>query len=104
MAKTDFQKSVDAAKAKMEARKSETEKEDLETMVPLVGSVMGKAAGALEEARYIRDNLTKDMPMVTEVNQAINVLEFTLGKAYATGVQRLADLNGEEPEELPPEQ
>lgn len=103
MAKTEFEKNVDKAKAAMEARKSETEKEDLETMLPLVGSVMSKAESALKEARYIRDNLTKEMPMVTEVNQAINVLEFTLGKAFAEKTQRLADLNGDEPEPLPEE-
>ena len=92
MAKTNFEKAVDAAKASIDGRKAETAVEDLEMMLPLVGSVMQKAEAALVEARYIRDNLPPELPIVAEVGQAINSLEFTLGKKFQEESARLAEL------------
>lgn len=94
MAKTNFQKSVDAAKESIDSRNSKTEKADLELVLPIVGVIMQGVGPAVLDVKYAIDNLDPSLPLVAELNQCMNVMSFTLSKAFKEKTARLAELNG----------
>jgi len=99
MAKTDIQKKVDAAKVSIDSRNSETEKADLEMMIPIVGEIISKVQAGLDEAKYAVSQLDPSLPLVKELSQSVQVVEFTLGKKFSEKNIRLQELSA--PEQSP---
>ena len=101
MTKSAFQKTVDEAKATFAARKSETEREDLEMIVPNVGAIIAKVGPGLEDAKYMVAELDNSLPLIQELSQTLNVANNILAKAYATAAARLEELATNAPAEEP---
>lgn len=101
MAKTNFQKTVDASKASLDQRAAETEREDLEFVLPVVGEIVAEAAPVMEKAQYVLNEFPHTLPLMGSLNQTVNVMSNILGKAFAQSTARLEELKGETPAEDP---
>ena len=95
MAKTQFQKDVDAVKAVLVKNESDAERENLELTVPIIGQIMAKVSAGIDDAKYMVAELGTTLPLMTELSQTVNVAENVLGNSFAEKAARLAELQGD---------
>jgi len=92
MAKTTFQKNLDAAKARHEEMKAENDQENLELVLPIVNAIVAKASEAFEDAKLAIAELGLDLPIMPQLNSAMNVFEQGVGVEIKKNSERLAEL------------
>jgi len=98
MAKTDFQKSVDAAAADVDQQNAAAERGKLERMLPLLAGVLEMGRPTVEAIDYVLEKVPATEPGVTALRQTRQVIQNTLGGEFDKMTARLAELS-EDPAE-----
>jgi len=95
MSKSDFQKKIDALAEDAQKKQDEMETALLEDMIEVTESVMTKAAPAIVDLDYAIENIkSPSAPLLKELKELRQIMNFRLGPALDAAKQRLAEKNG----------